>query len=55
MMCIFLPIIIRLGVWLIVLKETEKLDAEKADLAHNKLIKIKILLIASIRTLKSKK
>ena len=41
--------------WLIVLKETEKLDAEKADLAHNKLIKIKILLIASIRTLKSKK
>ena len=40
--------------WLIVLKDSELITAEVFELLHKKLIKIKILLINSIKTLKSK-
>ena len=40
--------------WLIVLKDSELITSEVFELLHKKLIKIKILLINSIKTLKSK-
>ena len=40
--------------WLIILKDAELINSESIDLFHKKLIKIKILIIKSIKTLKSK-
>ncbi len=40
--------------WLTVLKDSDIISVENFDILHKKVVKIKILLIKSIKTLKSK-